>query len=219
MRVSARRVTPLDAYLALAAIAQFPHEGRKTKLQKVMFSVEHDATYQDPRREVFFPSFYFYRWNHGPYSMELANLETKFAHHGLVTRAGGRVTEQGLNALRAVRSEVMAYPLAAEALTSVEKYASEYGWKPLDEVLGQVYSRYIELEMGKVTVADTPMMQTLVDPSVEQVYEEYLPLYDLLHSQLNQSEDDRKALRASPTLSDEETEIFRGRLKQWAAAT
>ena len=129
----------------LYVVSRFPRGVGRTRLMKVLFLVDAMASRSmgDSITGVEWR-----RWRYGPFSWEVLELLEDLVDEGLLTVDPGPEVRY-----RAMVDEV-SLPLGVREI--VDKVVDEYGFLPLDELLGKVYSEYgIEnLGMGEKIVLD-----------------------------------------------------------------
>ncbi|MEE9279439.1 MAG: hypothetical protein V3V67_04640 [Myxococcota bacterium] len=200
--MSAPAVTPLDAYLLLSAISQFRGWMLRTRVQKTIFCAEEQALRESLTP---FPTFKFFRWNHGPFSKELAQTEDWLVEHGFVSSSGGPVTTRGTKLLADLRPSVLEHQEARIALLLIERYGERFSKLTLSEVLRQVYS----MVWKKQTIAETVEGENLLEPKRSpELLAEYQPLFDLIRWRLRMTPEEEKEFEDPELLSEPEAEEF-----------
>lgn len=202
-------VTPFDFYLLLAASSHFQWRGLKTYVQKVLYCAEDDAIREQSSP---FPTFSFFRWNHGPFSKEVAQSAASLAERGFLASQAGPITARGNTLVAELRPVVRRHPVAAAALANVDRYATRFASMPLKAMLREVYARPAEGPFGPTTVEHvsegTDMIYRNLPLDVESAHEE---LFDLIRWRLAQTPEEERAERESPLLPPDRAQSFLSR--------
>lgn len=201
--------TPFDFYLVLAASSHFQWGSLKTYVQKVLYCAEDDAIREQSSA---FPTFPFFRWNHGPFSKEVAQSAAALAERGFLQSQAGPITTRGQRMVAELRPVVRRYPTAAAALAKVDSYATRFASMPLKATLREVYARPAEGPFGPTTVEHvsegTDMIYRDLPSEVESAHEE---LFDLIRWRLAQTSEEERAERESPLLPPDRAQAFLSR--------
>ena len=120
----------------------------KTRLQKLVFLVQNEATKKKVPASTFHYEIYYY----GPFSSELSNIIEKLQKDKLVdekiemtpngyTRYIYSLTNKGKELLQNARTKGL---MSLELLAIIKKTAVDYGERQLSEVVEEAYRRYLE---------------------------------------------------------------------------
>lgn len=203
------QVTSLDVYLLLAASSHFQWGSTKTFVQKVLYCTEDDAVRD---QSTAFPTFPFFRWNHGPFSKEVAQSAELLAQRGFLATQAGPITERGHRLVAELRPVVGRYRPAAVALAKVDAYGKHFASMSLKAALREVYARPAEGPFGLTTVEHVSEGTDLIyrDLGLKDA-EEHEELFDLIAWRLRQTPEEEKAERESPVLPRDKADAFLAR--------
>lgn len=203
------RATPLDAFAILAAASHFRWGGIETYVQKALYCAEDDAVRGGQPVVLTFP---FFRWKHGPYSKEIANVAESLARSGFMSSKRGPLAPRGHRLVDEIRTLLPHFPHAAAALKTVDAYAARFAGMALRETLREVYARPAHSIFGPTTVANVPEGEDMIEADLDAaVARELEELFGLIEWRLSQSEQDELAEKTSPLVSADRADAFTAR--------